>query len=89
MTVVFSSVRLLMVKKLQTLEERLQGRYTKKSVKNPTTGEVIVGPDTLITEDMAAAIVNAGVEEVTIRSVFNVIHVTVSAVTVTVSTCNR
>ncbi len=28
-------------------EERLQGRYTKKSVKNlATTGEVIVGPDT-------------------------------------------
>ena len=54
----------------ETLEERLQGRYTKKSVKNPTTGEVIVGPDTLITEEMAAAIVNAGVEEVTIRSVF-------------------
>ena len=54
----------------ETLEERLQGRYTKKSVKNPTTGEVIVGPDTLITEDMVAAIVNAGVEEVTIRSVF-------------------
>ena len=68
---VFSSVRLLTVKKLRKhAEERLQGRYTKKSVKNPTTGEVIVGPDTLITEDMAAAIVNAGVEEVTIRSVF-------------------
>ncbi len=33
-------------------------------------GEVIVGPDTLITEDMAAGHVNAGkVEEVTIRSV--------------------
>lgn len=54
----------------ETLEERLFGRYTKKSVKHPETGEVIVGPDTLITEDMAAAIVNAGVEEVTIRSVF-------------------
>ena len=70
----------------ETLEERLQGRYTKKSVKNPTTGEVIVGPDTLITEDMAAAIVNAGVEEVTIRQSLHVTHVTVSAVTVTVST---
>ena len=54
----------------ETLEERLFGRYTKKSVKHPETGEVIVGPDTLITEDMAATIVNAGVEEVTIRSVF-------------------
>jgi len=54
----------------ETLEERLAGRYTKKSVKHPETGEVLVGPDTLITEDMAATIVKAGVEEVTIRSVF-------------------
>ncbi len=45
-----------MVKKLRkTLGERLQGRYTKKSVKNPTTGEVIRSRY-LITEDMAAAI---------------------------------
>ena len=54
----------------ETLEERLVGRYTKKSVKHPETGEVIVGSDVLITEDMAAEIVKAGVEEVTIRSVF-------------------
>ena len=54
----------------ETLEERLVGRYTKKSVKHPETGEVIVGADVLITEDMAAEIVKAGVEEVTIRSVF-------------------
>ena len=54
----------------ETLEERLVGRYTKKSVKHPETGEVIVGPDVLITEDLAATIVKAGVEEVTIRSVF-------------------
>ena len=51
-------------------EERLTGRYTKKSVKHPETGEVIVGPDTLISEDLAREIVKAGVEEVTIRSVF-------------------
>ncbi len=48
----------------------MTGRYTKKSVKHPETGEVIVGPDTLISEDLAREIVNAGVEEVTIRSVF-------------------
>ncbi|MDY3041589.1 MAG: DNA-directed RNA polymerase subunit beta', partial [Streptococcus pluranimalium] len=54
----------------ETLEERLQGRYTKKSVKNPITGETIIGSNKLITEDKAAEIVNAGVEEVTIRSVF-------------------
>ena len=55
---------------IEPLEERLTGRYTKKSVKHPETGEVIVGPDTLISEDLAREIVNAGVEEVTIRSVF-------------------
>ena len=55
---------------IEPLEERLTGRYTKKSVKHPETGEVIVGPDTLITEDIARDIVNAGVEAVTIRSVF-------------------
>ena len=54
----------------EPLEERLTGRYTKKSVKHPETGEVIVGPDTLISEDLAREIVHAGVEEVTIRSVF-------------------
>ncbi|SUN77760.1 DNA-directed RNA polymerase subunit beta' [Streptococcus macacae] len=54
----------------ETLEERLQGRYTKKSVRHPETGEVIVEPNTLITEDMAHQIIEAGVEEVTIRSVF-------------------
>ena len=55
---------------IEPLEERLTGRYTKKTVKHPETGEVIIGPDTLITEDKAREIVNAGVEEVTIRSVF-------------------
>lgn len=54
----------------ETLEERLQGRYTRKSVKHPETGEVLIGADQLITEDMARKIVDAGVEEVTIRSVF-------------------
>ena len=54
----------------ETLEERLVGRYTKKSVRHPETGEIIASPDTLITEDMAHYIAEAGVSEVTIRSVF-------------------
>ncbi|PNY18183.1 DNA-directed RNA polymerase subunit beta' [Streptococcus parauberis] len=54
----------------ETLEERLQGRYTRKSVKHPETGEVLIGADQLISEDIARKIVEAGVEEVTIRSVF-------------------
>jgi DNA-directed RNA polymerase subunit beta' len=55
---------------IEPLEERLQGRYTKKSVKHPETGEVIIAADQLITEDIARQIVAAGVEQVTIRSVF-------------------
>ncbi|MGT2924969.1 DNA-directed RNA polymerase subunit beta' [Streptococcus caviae] len=54
----------------ETLEERLVGRYTKKTVKHPETDQVLVGADELITEDMARKIVDAGVTEVTIRSVF-------------------
>ena len=42
----------------------------RNPVKHPETGEVIVGPDVLITEDVAHEIINAGIEEVTIRSVF-------------------
>ena len=71
---------------IEPLEERLIGRYTKKSVKHPETGEVIVGPNDLITEDMAREIVNAGVEEVTIRLSLHVTLAMVSAVTVMVST---
>ena len=55
---------------IESLEERLVGRYTRKSVKNPQTGALLVGVDELITEDMAHEIVEAGVETVTIRSVF-------------------
>lgn len=55
---------------IESLEERLIGRYTRKTVMNPMTGEVIIGPNQLITEDIAAEIVNAGVKAVTIRSVF-------------------
>jgi DNA-directed RNA polymerase subunit beta' len=55
---------------IEPLEERLQGRYTKKTVKHPETGAVIIGPNQLITEDIAREIVNSGVEQVTIRSVF-------------------
>ncbi|MGT2637655.1 DNA-directed RNA polymerase subunit beta' [Streptococcus ratti] len=54
----------------ETLEERLIGRYTKKTVKHPETEQILVGADELITEDMARKIVDAGVTEVTIRSVF-------------------
>ena len=55
---------------IESLEERLQGRYAHKSVINPETGEIIVGANQLITEAKAAEIVAAGITAVTIRSVF-------------------
>lgn len=55
---------------IETLEERLLGRYARKSIKHPETGEVMVGINQMITEDLTKAVIEAGVEEVTIRSVF-------------------
>ena len=55
---------------IETLEERMIGRYSQRSVKDPVTGEVFVGHNELITEDIARKIIDAGIEEVTIRSAF-------------------
>jgi DNA-directed RNA polymerase subunit beta' len=55
---------------IEKLEERLIGRYARKAVKHPETGEILVRENEMITEDIAQAIVKAGIEEVWIRSVF-------------------
>ncbi|SFH57912.1 DNA-directed RNA polymerase subunit beta' [Pisciglobus halotolerans] len=55
---------------IETLEERLIGRYAMKSVVHPATSEIIVSKNDLITEDLAKTIVDTGIEEVTIRSAF-------------------
>ncbi|MGX6978200.1 DNA-directed RNA polymerase subunit beta' [Vagococcus elongatus] len=55
---------------IEPLEERLLGRYVHKAVTHPETGEVLANKGDLLNEDMTKAIVDAGVEEVTIRSVF-------------------
>ncbi|EMR06340.1 DNA-directed RNA polymerase subunit beta' [Bhargavaea cecembensis DSE10] len=55
---------------IETLDERIIGRHAKKSVRHPETGEVFVERDGLITEDIARAILDAGIETVTIRSAF-------------------
>ena len=55
---------------IETLEERMIGRYAQRSVKDPVTGEVFVGHNELITEDIARKIIDVGIEEVTIRSAF-------------------
>ncbi|WP_018663969.1 DNA-directed RNA polymerase subunit beta' [Heyndrickxia acidiproducens] len=55
---------------IETLEERLTGRYSRKTVKHPETGKIIVHENEFITEDIAKEIVDAGYEKVWIRSAF-------------------
>ncbi|MFD1207083.1 MULTISPECIES: DNA-directed RNA polymerase subunit beta' [Sporosarcina] len=55
---------------IETLEERIEGRHAKKTIRHPETKEVIVEKDALITADLARAVVDAGIEKATIRSAF-------------------
>ena len=54
---------------LESLQDRIVGRYTIGEVVDPTTGEIIVGDDEMITEEQADAIVAAGIDKVYIRTV--------------------
>jgi len=55
---------------IEPLEERLIGRYSRKTVRHPETKKVIVAQNELITEDIAKEIVKAGITSVWIRSAF-------------------
>ena len=55
---------------IESLSERLTGRYSIGDIVNPETGEVIVPKDTYIDDYMAEKVENAGVKKVNIRSVF-------------------
>ncbi|MBD1223982.1 DNA-directed RNA polymerase subunit beta' [Virgibacillus halodenitrificans] len=55
---------------IEPLIDRLIGRTAFRSVKHPETNEVLAKEDTIITEDQAKQIVEAGIEEVTIRTAF-------------------
>lgn len=55
---------------IEPLYDRLVGRYNMKTIRDPKTGEILVPRMTLMDEDIAQKVVDAGVEEVTIRSVF-------------------
>lgn len=55
--------------KIESLEERIAGRYLAKDVIHPDTREVIIRRNEYVTEDFAKEIVKAGVNQVYIRSV--------------------
>lgn len=50
--------------------ERIEGRYSKETIRHPETDEVIIHPDELITPDIAKQITDAGIEQMYIRSAF-------------------
>ena len=56
---------------IEDLYDRIVGRYTIDAILHPETGEVLVEADTMIQEDDAEAIINAGIEKVNIRTVLN------------------
>ena len=54
---------------IEPLSERLQGRYPVHDILDPATGEVLVSKDTMMTEEDAKRVTDAGIESVEIRSV--------------------
>ena len=54
---------------VENLFDRLVGRYTVNDVENPETGELIVPQNTMITEESAKEIVDAGIKQVEVRTI--------------------
>ena len=55
---------------VEPISDRIVGRYTVNDVVNPKTGELIVAADQMISKEQSKAIEDAGIEKVTIRTVF-------------------
>jgi len=56
---------------IETLEERIVGRYAFEDVIHPKTGEVLAHGNEIISSEMTEEIVKSGLEKVLIRAVFN------------------
>ena len=54
---------------IEKMQERIIGRYVVNDVYDPNTKELIVDTETMITEEIADRIVNAGIEKLEVRSV--------------------
>ena len=54
---------------IETLFDRLVGRFAAQDVINPETGDVMVSNNEMITEDIAGEIVKAGITKVYVRSI--------------------
>ncbi|MBO4321943.1 MAG: DNA-directed RNA polymerase subunit beta' [Clostridia bacterium] len=61
----------IIAKSLETLEDRLLGRFTMGEITDPETGAVIAGDDEMLNEKQVAAIIEAGIAKVKIRTVIH------------------
>jgi DNA-directed RNA polymerase subunit beta' len=52
-----------------SLAERIVGRVVVEDIVSPQTGDVLLARDTMVTENQVEAVVEAGIDEVSIRSV--------------------
>ncbi|MCR5794544.1 MAG: DNA-directed RNA polymerase subunit beta' [Solobacterium sp.] len=55
---------------IENFYDRITGRFTQSEIVDPQTGEVIVGANEYITDELAKKCVDAGVKEAYIRNVF-------------------
>ena len=53
---------------LETLADRISGRFAVEDIVNPTTGEIIVNANTMISKDQAKQVESAGITKVKIRT---------------------
>ncbi len=56
---------------IESLEERINGRWSIDEIRHPETGEVLVEEDTMISPKQAEAIVAAGITKVHIRNMLS------------------
>ena len=54
---------------IELLEERIYGRYPMKDMYYPGTTDLIISTDEMFTKELAKEVVNAGYEEIEVRSV--------------------
>ncbi len=56
---------------IESLEDRMTGRYAAEDIVDPQTGEVLVKANTMITPKRASIVTKAGIEKVKIRTVLS------------------
>ena len=56
---------------IESLEDRMTGRYAAEDIVDPQTGEILVKANTMITPKRASIVTKAGIEKVKIRTVLS------------------